>query len=407
MKPWIFLFCQVLLLQTTVAQTLDCNFKSPVITIDFGDDRNPQDFALTQLKDHYRRVDHVCPNDGEFAFSSYTSNCYFGNWHNITKDHTPGSNRGRMMIVNASYKPTTFFSVTLTALKPNTTYEFGAWFVNVCPGREGCEPTPPIIRVSAFADGKFLSSFNTGAINPAATVNWQRYTGMFSTPAAFSAITVAMDDVTSGGCGNDFALDDIEIRECRKIPPVQPVTPKKEPVIITKKKEQSQPLLPAPQPEPVKPRIATKEIAVISNDKAIKEKTDSKPSVKAMYSPVPVPDVISKRANPVIKRIETPASEITIELYDNGEIDGDTVTIYHNNKMIVAQAGISTKPVKVTITVNEKEPHHELVMVADNLGSIPPNTSLMIVTTQYQRHEIFISSTEQKNAKIIIDLKKE
>jgi hypothetical protein len=44
-------------------------------------------------------------------------------------------------------------------------------------------------------------------------------------------------------------------------------------------------------------------------------------------------------------------------------------------------------------------------MVAENLGSIPPNTSLMIVTAGTKRYEVFISSSEQKNAKVVFDLK--
>jgi len=45
-------------------------------------------------------------------------------------------------------------------------------------------------------------------------------------------------------------------------------------------------------------------------------------------------------------------------------------------------------------------------MVADNLGTIPPNTSVMIITTPSKRYEVFISSSEQKNAKVVFDLKK-
>jgi hypothetical protein len=45
-------------------------------------------------------------------------------------------------------------------------------------------------------------------------------------------------------------------------------------------------------------------------------------------------------------------------------------------------------------------------MVADNLGSIPPNTSVMIITADGKRYEVFISSNEQKNARVILDLKK-
>jgi hypothetical protein len=45
-------------------------------------------------------------------------------------------------------------------------------------------------------------------------------------------------------------------------------------------------------------------------------------------------------------------------------------------------------------------------MVADNLGTIPPNTSVMIITTATNRYELFISSNEQKNAKVVFDLRK-
>jgi hypothetical protein len=93
-------------------------------------------------------------------------------------------------------------------------------------------------------------------------------------------------------------------------------------------------------------------------------------------------------------------------LYDNGDIDGDTVTIYHNNALIIAGARLTQKPLTFKIAVDIQHPHHELIMVANNLGSIPPNTSLMVVTAGGKRFEIFISSNEQKNAKVVFDLKK-
>jgi hypothetical protein len=107
----------------------------------------------------------------------------------------------------------------------------------------------------------------------------------------------------------------------------------------------------------------------------------------------------------LVKRIETEAGEIRIDLYDNGEIDGDTVSIYHNNVLMMAHARLSQKPLTVRISVDKDHPHHELIMVAENLGSIPPNTSLMIITAGTKRYQAFISSTEQKNAKVILDLK--
>ena len=107
----------------------------------------------------------------------------------------------------------------------------------------------------------------------------------------------------------------------------------------------------------------------------------------------------------MVKQIETEAGEIRLDLYDNGEIDGDTVSIYHNNTLLVSQARLSQKPITISINVNAAQPHHELIMVADNLGSIPPNTSVMIITAGSKRYKVFISSTEQKNAKVVLNLK--
>lgn len=400
----LFPLCVAIALSLS-AQTKDCQFGPPVITIDFGDDQHPKDFSLAQLKDNYRRVHGVCPDDGQFTFSSYTRNCFNGNWLNFNEDHTPGSTKGRMMLVNAAYRPATFFSITLTGLKPATEYELSTWFVNVCPGSTGCEPTPPQIRIIVVADGKLLTAIYTGTIDATGSDTWRSFKGTFTTPASFSGIMVVMDDLTTGGCGNDFAMDDIEVRECRTIknePP--PVT---RPVPTTKTPDKPVQPKPAEKKETLPPVIGNKETGIIKKETVQKETPAARSVVKPELLSLPVPEVIKKRDNPVAQRIVTPESEIRIELYDNGEIDGDTVTIYHNNTMIISRAGLSVKPVTVTIKVDKDNPHHELVMVANNLGSIPPNTSLMVVTTKYKRYEVFISSSEQKNAKVLIDLQKE
>jgi hypothetical protein len=117
---------------------------------------------------------------------------------------------------------------------------------------------------------------------------------------------------------------------------------------------------------------------------------------------VPVPDVIKTRSNPLIKTITTNSSDIKVELYDNGEIDGDTITVYDNNEVIAWKKGLTDKPITLNIKADSTNPVHEFVMVADNLGSIPPNTALMIITAGDKRYQLFISSDTQKNAKVIV-----
>lgn len=66
---------------------------------------------------------------------------------------------------------------------------------------------------------------------------------------------------------------------------------------------------------------------------------------------------------------------------------------------------LSQKPISITLDINPSQPHHEIIMVAGNSGSIPLNTSVMIIRGGSNRYEVFISSSEQRNAEVVFDLK--
>lgn len=337
----------------TLAQKNNCIYKDPVFSLDFGTQANTNDPVMYNIE-KYKNTKNLCPDDGFYRYGTSIDGCFDGRWHFLPEDHTTGDNNGKMLIVNAAEEPGDFFVMTIAGLKPGASYRVSGWFVNICKYASGCIPAPPVIEMSMYAKNNLLGSFKTGEIKQADKPIWQNYTGDFVMASNTDVLTLKMKALTPGGCGNDFALDDISIIQCS-----QPI-PDNDQTSIT------QPL---------------------------------KDSFK-----LPLPKVIETRANPVIKQITTEETELTIELYDNGEIDGDTVSIFHNNKLAINRAGISTQPVTLKIKVDKANPHHELVMVADNLGRIPPNTSLMIITAGKKRYEIFISSSEQKNAKILIDL---
>jgi hypothetical protein len=71
-----------------------------------------------------------------------------------------------------------------------------------------------------------------------------------------------------------------------------------------------------------------------------------------------------------------------------------------DKRLVIASKRLTTAPITVKLKLDEDNPEHELVMVAENLGRIPPNTSLMIVESGEQRFEVRITSTEQKNAMV-------
>jgi len=107
-----------------------------------------------------------------------------------------------------------------------------------------------------------------------------------------------------------------------------------------------------------------------------------------------------KRNNTILKTIEVENETIKIDMYDNGEVDGDSVSLFLNGKLLVARKKLTTQPLTINIPLEDLEDENELVMYAENLGTIPPNTALMIVTDGTKRYEVRITSDLQKSGTI-------
>jgi hypothetical protein len=398
-------FLLVFSFQNTFSQANDCDFKAAVINIDFGTVANVKNIDLA-FPVNYSKSKTSCPDDGQYIITNYSPSCFSGKWHALSQDHTANDVDGKMMVVNASLNPSTFFKHNIIGLTASKTYEVSFYMVNICKYADGCSPTPPNIQFTVLNGNTELVKVQTGSIVQTDAPLWRKFYIDFVMPSADAVITIKMEDITVGGCGNDFAIDDIVFKECRKKEAKIIETPK--PLIVAKEtpkkiqepiaKEITKPIIEKPKtiPTPVKkiPEPIEKKVEVVK---------PTQPIVR-IEKIVEVPKVIATRENALAKKILTEEAEMILELYDNGDIDGDTVTIFHNNKLVVNHAGLSLKPITIKIKVDKNEPHHELVMVVDNLGSIPPNTSLMIITANKKRYEVYISSSEQKNAKVIIDL---
>ncbi|MEO6407023.1 MAG: hypothetical protein ABIY51_07645 [Ferruginibacter sp.] len=127
---------------------------------------------------------------------------------------------------------------------------------------------------------------------------------------------------------------------------------------------------------------------------------------------------------PVARKIDLPAAEVAnrktilqqtvyfqtdslqLALYDNGEVDGDTVSILMNSELIMARQGLSTNAVRKTIYIDPNADSIQLVMYAENLGAIAPNTGLLVVRDGKDLYEIRFTGDLQKNAAIVFRRKK-
>lgn len=111
-----------------------------------------------------------------------------------------------------------------------------------------------------------------------------------------------------------------------------------------------------------------------------------------------IPEILKSRENSLVQTLSINSENVTVKIYDNGEIDDDTISVYLDNQLVLSKKRLTAVALTLNLKMDESNPDHELVMVAENLGRIPPNTSLMIVTAGDQRFEVRITSTEQKNA---------
>lgn len=114
----------------------------------------------------------------------------------------------------------------------------------------------------------------------------------------------------------------------------------------------------------------------------------------------PPPVTTRNRENNLIQTLTVQNEEITVRLYDNGEVDDDTISVYQNNQQVLSKKRLSAAPITLTLKIDENNPDQTLVMVAENMGRFPPNTSLMIVYDGDKRYEVRITSTETKNAMV-------
>ena len=115
-----------------------------------------------------------------------------------------------------------------------------------------------------------------------------------------------------------------------------------------------------------------------------------------------------ERRSDIQSLVEISAMEkdsILIELYDNGIVDNDSASIYLDDSLLLFKQFVSSKPVSLYVSLGKQRPISKLKLVAENLGSIPPCTVLMIITTKKKRYEVNLSSNFNSNAVVEFFLK--
>ena len=183
------------------------SFGDPVVNLTFGNGQGSISDYVPAAS--YTYTSTPCPDDGFYTVTNSIINCFGDTWQHVSDDHTGG---GNFMIVNASYQPGDFFKTSVTALCPNTTYEFSAWIMNIMRPFNSIQPN--ITFHIETPGGTVLASFESGNIPVSPSPQWRNYGFLFTTPPDNATIVLRMINNSPGGNGNDLALDDITFRPC-------------------------------------------------------------------------------------------------------------------------------------------------------------------------------------------------
>jgi N-acetylmuramoyl-L-alanine amidase len=127
--------------------------------------------------------------------------------------------------------------------------------------------------------------------------------------------------------------------------------------------------------------------------------TDTKPA-----APNKIPEELESRPVKDSKILQVKSDKIKVEVYDDGDIDNDIVSVYFNKGLVFANKALTARAHTFNLELLPGKTN-ELVLYADNLGSIPPNTALMIITDGVNRYEVRLSADLKNNASVRFEFK--
>lgn len=133
---------------------------------------------------------------------------------------------------------------------------------------------------------------------------------------------------------------------------------------------------------------ATTEITKPANKPTVQTNSIQPVKKPADYD-VSMVQLMQKRQNVNMGVLEVSDPLVEVKIYDNGIIDDDTVSVFCDGKLVIPRKKLTTEPIVYTIQVNTVNGGNNLILFANNLGSIPPNTAIMIITNGAKRFTLY------------------
>jgi hypothetical protein len=107
-----------------------------------------------------------------------------------------------------------------------------------------------------------------------------------------------------------------------------------------------------------------------------------KPSLEQQTAVVP--------AVRVVKEMTVNQKKITLLLWDDQQEDGDILSLRLDGRYLVQELALKKEKTRLVVELSSGE--HELVLIAENVGSIPPNTLALIVDDGQQQQRVVLKA---------------
>jgi hypothetical protein len=175
------------------------------------------------------------------------------------------------------------------------------------------------------------------------------------------------------------------------------------PPVVEEKKKPETVVVNTDKPAEEKPKqqvVVTKpaDRVVITPEKKEKTKGEKKKDVAVTANAKP----FTERSTRVLQTVVVTADSLQLSLYDNGVVDGDVVSVYVNGVNVIESVKLTGRAFRKTILAPRTNSILEIKLVAENLGSLPPNTGLMIIQDKDSKYHVNFSADMDTNASIIV-----
>jgi hypothetical protein len=144
------------------------------------------------------------------------------------------------------------------------------------------------------------------------------------------------------------------------------------------------------------------ETIIAETKKTVPANITTKPVINVPYAAA----LVKERKTAPPQEVSFRSDSLVLSLYDNGEVDGDTVSVLMNGEIILAAQGLKTSAIKKTIYMQPGTDEVMLVLYAENLGKYPPNTGLLVIYDGDDRYQVRFSADLQQNASVIFRRKR-